>query len=172
MISREKSTPGVLAKKKIKSHDSRFICFVYILISLHPKTKTMQQDFLSEHTPKDNELLLKSNELTQKDLPENLLFYSKEFETNVLKKIIIQDKNVSRIVIPADYVETFLQLMTRCYKNLCKSYPHLSYPMFSDLIYHDFAFCQKRHPNLFLSHATVLTYFKMEMTCWVDFTTE
>lgn len=155
---------SVFAKKKFKSHDSHFICFVYILISLRPKTKTMQQDFVPEHTPKVNKLPLKSKELTGKDLPENILFYSREFEKKVLEKIIVQDNYASRVVIPANYVESFLQLMTRCYKNLCKTYPHLNYPVFSDLIYHDFALCQKKHPDRFLSHATVLTYFKMEMT--------
>lgn len=132
----------------------------------------MQQDFVPEHTPKVNKQLLNSKELTGKDLPENILFYSREFEKKVLKKITVQEENVSRIIIPANYVESFLQLMTRCYKNLCKVYPHLNYPVFSDLIYHDFAFCQKRHSDRFLSHATVLTYFKMEMTYREGFTTE
>lgn len=67
----------------------------------------MQQDFVPEHTPKVNKLLLNSKELTGKDLPENILFYSKEFEKKVLKNIFVQEENVSRIIIPANYVESF-----------------------------------------------------------------
>lgn len=40
----------------------------------------MQSHFTPEHTPKDNELSLNSQELTQKDLPDDLLFYIKDFE--------------------------------------------------------------------------------------------
>lgn len=163
MISTKKQTTKVSVWKKIKYHQSHSICFVYILVSLCPKTKNMQSHFAPEHTPKDNELSLNSNELTQKDLPDDLLFYIKDFEIKLFKKIIVQKEKHSRIVISPNYVETFLQIMATYYKNICIIYPHMNYPVFSDLIYHYFALCQKRYPDRFLSYSTILTYFKQEM---------
>lgn len=120
-------------KKKFKPHHSHFNCFVYILITLHPETRTMPQHSVPGHDSKDNEQLSNSNERTTKDLSKKILFYIREFEKNITKKINVQRGNTSRILILTYYVETFLQVIPHYYKNICIIYPRMNYPVFSDL---------------------------------------
>lgn len=112
----------------------------------------MLQHSVPGHDSKDNEQLSNSNERTTKDLPENILFYIREFEKNITKKINVQRGNTSHILIPTYYVETFLQAMTYYYKNICILYPHMNSPVFSDL-------------KLPLNSACSFTVLKQEFHC-------